>query len=402
MTTIQSRHDTAANWTTANPTLAAGEIGVETDTHKLKIGDGTTAWTSLAYASGQTDSELSSTSENPVQNRIVNANFDIKQDELTKGTGISIDNSTIDMSSYTFPITISSNESSNFSSFNKNTTISIRITPFDTGTLIIRPSTSGSRGIYIQYRSDYTLTIYDSDGLTNYNTQTYTRVGDSNNSYCTISIITYSADPFYSSVSLYYGSGGLYLPQFPLSFGRDNDMWRSSGTLSLLASGGDITINSISKSTDNVISVDTSVVPTLSGTNNFTGTLQYSGTEVAKADASNFTSAGTTTLSSYGMPSSRYVNLTLGDSGTTYTAPANGWYCWRVYCTTVFSTSNYIELNNSNINLVSSQKGNGANPWLETFIPIAKGQEIHYYYNFANVTYSSSFRFVYAEGNPSS
>jgi hypothetical protein len=46
---IQLRHDTAANWTTANPTLMVGEFGYETDTQKFKIGDGTTAWTSLLY-----------------------------------------------------------------------------------------------------------------------------------------------------------------------------------------------------------------------------------------------------------------------------------------------------------------------------------------------------------------
>lgn len=46
---IQLRRDSAADWTSANPTLAQGEVGYETDTNKLKIGDGSTAWTSLAY-----------------------------------------------------------------------------------------------------------------------------------------------------------------------------------------------------------------------------------------------------------------------------------------------------------------------------------------------------------------
>jgi hypothetical protein len=46
---IQMRRDTAANWTTANPTLALGEMGLETDTNLFKIGDGTTAWTSRVY-----------------------------------------------------------------------------------------------------------------------------------------------------------------------------------------------------------------------------------------------------------------------------------------------------------------------------------------------------------------
>jgi hypothetical protein len=47
---IQLRNGTAAQWTAANPTLAAGEVGIESDTKKQKFGDGTTAWNSLGYA----------------------------------------------------------------------------------------------------------------------------------------------------------------------------------------------------------------------------------------------------------------------------------------------------------------------------------------------------------------
>ncbi len=46
---IQVRRGTASEWTSVNPTLAAGELGVETDTRKIKIGTGSTAWTSLSY-----------------------------------------------------------------------------------------------------------------------------------------------------------------------------------------------------------------------------------------------------------------------------------------------------------------------------------------------------------------
>lgn len=49
---IKIRRGTAAQWTTANPTLAAGELGFETDTSRSKLGDGTTAWTSLGYTVG--------------------------------------------------------------------------------------------------------------------------------------------------------------------------------------------------------------------------------------------------------------------------------------------------------------------------------------------------------------
>ena len=51
-TRIQLRHDTATNWTTVNPILLEGEVGIETDTLKQKVGDGTTAWTSLSYIDG--------------------------------------------------------------------------------------------------------------------------------------------------------------------------------------------------------------------------------------------------------------------------------------------------------------------------------------------------------------
>ncbi|MFN9901493.1 MAG: hypothetical protein ACK55Z_22460, partial [bacterium] len=52
VTQIQVRRGTAAQWTSTNPTLAAGEWGYETDTGKAKIGNGSTAWSSLSYFGG--------------------------------------------------------------------------------------------------------------------------------------------------------------------------------------------------------------------------------------------------------------------------------------------------------------------------------------------------------------
>lgn len=46
---IQLRNDTSSNWTSANPVLLSGEIGIETNTNKYKIGNGSTAWNSLPY-----------------------------------------------------------------------------------------------------------------------------------------------------------------------------------------------------------------------------------------------------------------------------------------------------------------------------------------------------------------
>jgi hypothetical protein len=49
-TRIRFRRDTAANWTSNNPTLTTGELGYETDTGKFKIGNNTNAWTALPYS----------------------------------------------------------------------------------------------------------------------------------------------------------------------------------------------------------------------------------------------------------------------------------------------------------------------------------------------------------------
>lgn len=69
---IQWRRDTAANWTSANPTLASGEAGYESDTGKLKIGDGTTAWNSLAYYTATAYNTIQEEGSNLTQRLIMN------------------------------------------------------------------------------------------------------------------------------------------------------------------------------------------------------------------------------------------------------------------------------------------------------------------------------------------
>lgn len=49
---IQIRRDTSTRWTVNNPILLEGELGYETNTNYMKIGDGTTPWNDLPYWSG--------------------------------------------------------------------------------------------------------------------------------------------------------------------------------------------------------------------------------------------------------------------------------------------------------------------------------------------------------------
>lgn len=75
-TKIQLRNDLAATWNSENPVLKKGEIGIEIDTRKMKVGDGTTAWRALSYMGADANDILA----------VINENRDTcTQIELTQG-----------------------------------------------------------------------------------------------------------------------------------------------------------------------------------------------------------------------------------------------------------------------------------------------------------------------------
>ena len=75
-TRIQLRNDLAATWNSENPVLKKGEIGIEIDTHKMKVGDGTTVWKALPYMGADANDILA----------VINENRDnCTQIELTQG-----------------------------------------------------------------------------------------------------------------------------------------------------------------------------------------------------------------------------------------------------------------------------------------------------------------------------
>ena len=115
-----------------------------------------------------------------------------------------------------------------------------------------------------------------------------------------------------------------------------------------------------------------------------------------KADTNlgNLSAAGKDLASGLGMPSSRYIDLTLGASGSTYTAPANG---WLILNATANNTSNFIQLENQTSHITSSDYGTTKTTPLKTFLPVKTSDVINITY--ANIsTTSVTFRFIYAEG----
>ena len=63
-TRIQLRNDLAATWNSRNPVLKKGEIGIEIDTRKMKVGDGTTTWKALPYMGADANDILAVINEN--------------------------------------------------------------------------------------------------------------------------------------------------------------------------------------------------------------------------------------------------------------------------------------------------------------------------------------------------
>jgi hypothetical protein len=62
---IQMRRDTSTTWGTVNPVLYEGEFGVETDTLKIKVGNGTSTWNTLPYISEGNELDLADLADWP-------------------------------------------------------------------------------------------------------------------------------------------------------------------------------------------------------------------------------------------------------------------------------------------------------------------------------------------------
>lgn len=88
MTQIKLRRDTLANFTSSNPVLGAGEPAYETDTKKLKIGDGSTAYTQLAYfsaGSGGGSADITATLPLKIENDVISLEVDGQTIQIVDG-----------------------------------------------------------------------------------------------------------------------------------------------------------------------------------------------------------------------------------------------------------------------------------------------------------------------------
>lgn len=138
----------------------------------------------------------------------------------------------------------------------------------------------------------------------------------------------------------------------------------------------------------------TASVSELNYTDGVTSNIQTQLNNKSDTDLSNITDSSYIKMSGAGMAGDRYIDLTLNVSGSSYTAPANGWFvCGK----TTNGANQYIAITNSRLSATASNASSGGN--LRIYIPVTKGDNI-------TVNYSAGgallvFRFYYAQGSES-
>lgn len=127
------------------------------------------------------------------------------------------------------------------------------------------------------------------------------------------------------------------------------------------------------------------------GNNLIAGTPDITGK--ADTDLSNLSSTGKSTVAELPMPSDNYINLTVPASGSSYTAPANGYV--SMYALT--NGSGAITLDNVGIyQNIGSVVWTPSSQGLSAYVPVRKGQSVRIGY--INIAQFLSFKFIYAEG----
>lgn len=288
MTKIQLRRDTAANWSTNNPTPSAGEPCFETDTGKLKIGDGITAYNSLPYQGGTSDTAVTTDTAQTISG----------EKTFTNDIIINQWNNNISPTRETH-IDLSDGNRNAFISADGVDKAFGMYTKSSTGIQLCPDGLDYTKGLSIKPSS---LTFKNSDG-----TVTDLLAGGTGD-------VTSAGNNTFTGINIFKGKG--------LTVGDDNnysDIASFSGATYTVGDKEDTVIfnpvelgasfnNTVLKSNVRVLETDT--------------------TSATKKAYSIMTKSAKNNeyMGHMAMPSNKYIDLELGASGTTYTAPADGYF----------------------------------------------------------------------------
>lgn len=436
MPKIQLRHDTAANWTTANPTLLAGEAGIETDTGKFKLGNGTDNWTTLAYAQGDIKDYVAGTG----------INIDILREALYVDTSTKyfleqqiINHGAPDVTKdleiiYRVPYLSSgssdglywsrttsasdNNNKNNYALFinARNGYASYRIREVNTNYNIVQIPSGGYADIKAKWNAatkvwdlssklntesefTYKVSIQPDDTVptssqlssTRYQTTNLEDVANLHINYIDETKTAINVIPATSSVI-----GGVK----PDGTTTTVD---TNGTITAVTDPGGTIQTQINGLQTGLTSLQTEVT-TLSG-NVSTITTEFSALDSRVDATESDIEALTTTINqktdkaqaaTSSMPSSRYIDLTLGASPMTYTAIADGWMVFRKQ--NANNANQFIQLINETTSVATAVTHSGTNFDETVYLPVRKNDQITVEYNAGGAL--DYLRFVYADGTP--
>lgn len=359
MTKIQLRRDTAANWSTNNPTPSAGEPCFETDTGKLKIGDGITAYNSLPYQGGTSDTAVTTDTAQTISGQKTFAN-DIVINQWNDNIS-SVRETHIDLSNGNGNAFISANGTDKtFGMYTKSSE----------GIQLCADGLDYTKGLSIKPSS---LIFKNSDGTVI--DLLAGRTGD----------VTSAGNNTFTGMNIFKGKS--------LNVGDDNSYADIASF-----SGATYTIGD---------QEDTTILNPLEIGASFTNTVLKSDVKVLETDTASATKKAysimtkSTTNNEYmghmAMPSNKYIDLELGASGTTYTAPADGFFeIEKVANSSLTADEKYLVLRNNSTKMEYQTNG-GFQFVLSLSLWAKKGDIIIVNYNTTGAT--NSFRFIYTIGS---
>ena len=339
-TTIKLRRGTSTAFSTNNPTLQAGEPAFETDTGKLKIGDGTTAYNSLAYIG------------DGLKNNTTASNSLAILGTTTRGGCTVIGSSS--SSSYDYGTVIGRN--AQCSNGSHATAIGINASASGQGSVAIGSSSHTSDSFSVAIGSG-------AQGL-------------GNGSY---------------NIMIGYNAKVDNLKQNAIQLGTGTNS--TSGTLNFRSYQ---LVDSSGKIPNDRLDIDST--PTSGSSNTVSSGGVYTALDGrADTNLSNVTDTGYIKMADAGMPSDTYIDLTLGASGTTYTAPADGYYSINVNV----DANGYISLNKM-VNNIPILRNGGQRPSsgeLFASLPVKKGDTM--LIGYSGISSIVRFVFIYAQGSVS-
>nr|DAH26747.1 MAG TPA: hyaluronidase [Caudoviricetes sp.] len=358
MTKIQLRRDTASNWSTNNPTPSEGEPCFETDTGKLKIGDGSTKYNDLVYqGSGSasanmvtTDTEQEITGLKTFANDIVlrqwnSSTSPIREAHIDLSNGNQNQFITADGTDKTFGMYSFSSDGIQLGTSKTDFTQGLSVKP---SSLTFKSSDGTTTDLLAGGSGDVTTTGNNTFTGTNIFKGQSLCVGDSNN---------------YSNIAKYSGK------EYVVGDQEDTTIFNP------------VILGSVYGYT--VLSHNVRV-------------LEYDKASTADKAYSIMTKSPTNNkyMAHMAMPSDKFIDLELGASGTTYTAPADGY----VRAENNGAASNPLKLLNVTNNLSDVTVGGSLGYTPSIFIPCKKGDTVQFYYTQPEGSVTT-IKFIYAIGS---